>query len=258
MKGRLVYFQTSPDADFWDRHWAGMTQEVYHDAREGRTGFFDSIYAKWLPKDGKILEAGCGMSQQVMALRALGYDCEGVEWGEKTVERVHELCPELPVHQGDVTALNVPDGYYRGYISLGVMEHRKQGPEPFIREARRVVCDDGVFLISVPHFHILRRMKAWGGMFRGDEENLEFYQNAYTVKEFQNILDREGLRVLDTFGYDAQKGLKDEIPGFLRLYDIPWFGKRFRKALRIWPILGNKFGHMIMFVCQKKTSGGIL
>ena len=35
---------------------------------------------------------------------------------------------DLPVREGDVTRLDVRDGSFAGYVSLGVMEHRREGP----------------------------------------------------------------------------------------------------------------------------------
>ena len=85
-----------------------------------------------------------GLGQDVLALRVRGYDAEGVDWGSETVQAVRELYPELPIRASDVTQMEVPDGYYKGYISLGVVEHRQEGPQPFLKEASRVLERDGV------------------------------------------------------------------------------------------------------------------
>lgn len=75
---------------------------------------------------------------RVVTLNARGYDIEGVDYAEETIEQLKVLFPDLPVRVGEVTNLDVEDGHYSGYISLGVIEHCKEGPEPFLREACRV------------------------------------------------------------------------------------------------------------------------
>jgi SAM-dependent methyltransferase len=249
---RLVYYRAGADANFWDRHWqAALTPMVYDDARRGRLGFFESIFARHLPRPGRILEAGCGLGQVVLALRVRGYDCEGVEWGQETVDRVRACWPDLPVRAGDVLHLDVPDRYYQGYVSLGVVEHRQAGPEPFWHEAWRVLADDGVMLVSVPHFHALRRVKAMLGLYHGAANGLGFYQQAFRVAELSRLLQRCGFAVEAVYGYDPHKGLKDDVPLALRLFGLPGAGRRLERLWTRSAWARRYFGHMILFVCRK-------
>jgi SAM-dependent methyltransferase len=173
---RLAYYKTRTDAQFWDEHWkTNLTKEAFLRYQEGYLSFFEKPFEKYLPRTGRILEAGCGIGQYVMALRFRGYDCEGVDWSEQTVDTVTGLFPDLPVHKGDVTRLDVPEGHYQGYISLGVVEHRQAGPQPFLAEAARVLSTGGVLLISVPYFHSLRKLKARLRLYGGSTQGLDFY-----------------------------------------------------------------------------------
>ena len=47
------------------------------------------------------------------------------------VELIKKRYPKLNVKAGDVRNLSVKDGYYSGYISLGVVEHFQIGPEDY-------------------------------------------------------------------------------------------------------------------------------
>lgn len=204
-----------------------------------------------LPRPGRILEAGCGLGQYVLALQARGYECEGVEWGEETVKAVRSIRPDLPIRVGDVTQLDVPAGYYQGYISLGVVEHRQAGPEPFLREAYRVLADDGVMLISVPYFHPLRGLKAQLGLYRGGVDGLSFYQYAFTASEMKAILQQTGFITVKMFVYDGYKGVKDETPLLRRMFHWRGIGWRLQGWLRSWQWAERNLGHMILFVCRK-------
>ncbi|MBP1690855.1 MAG: glycosyltransferase, partial [Bacteroidetes bacterium] len=254
-RGRLAYYREKADAAFWDRHWSAMqSRGAYAEAERGYLGWFERPFATYLPRAGKILEAGCGMGQHVVALRVRGYDAVGIEWAPRTVQAARSIFPTLPVEVGDVTALRVPDAFFAGYVSLGVMEHRREGPEPFLREAFRVLAPDGIAMISVPHFHPLRRAKGLLGAYGGETADLEFYQYAYGVGEFAGHLRAAGFDVLDRWGYDGIKGLKDELPWLRRLLAHERYGPRVRSILARTPQAERWFGHMMLYVCRKPAA----
>jgi SAM-dependent methyltransferase len=193
------------------------------------------------------------MGQYLVALRKRGYDIEGVEWGAETVKAVKSIYPDLPIREADVTKLDVPDGYYRGYISLGVVEHRPEGPEPYLQEAYRVLRPDGVAFVSVPCFHALRRMKARLGLYRGSENGREFYQFAFNKTEFAGILASAGFKIVDHMTYSVFKGLQDEIFLLKWLLSLRGIGWRFKRFLRSRSWIDQNLGHMILFICRKSV-----
>ena len=249
---RLVYYRSQPDAAFWDAHWHSFhPSEVYQIAVQGYLGCFEEPFTHYLPRHGRIIEAGCGLAQHVLALRVRGYDAEGVEWGDATTKAVQAQFPDLPVRQGDVTQLNVPDATCHGYISLGVIEHLQAGPEPFLREAYRVLAPGGVACIAVPYFHPLRRLKAHLGMYQEHPDGLQFYQYAFTPTELAALLRSHGFHVIDRMAYDSYKGIKDETPVVRRMFTWPGIGRRWQQWLQQQRYLDAYLGHMILMVCQK-------
>lgn len=251
---RLVYYRRSADAEFWDNHWqTNFSAKLYRWAEKGELKDFEEPFTRYLPQQGRILEAGCGLSQYVLALRVRGYDCEGVEWGTETVNMVHQFYPDLPIRVGDVTRLETPDGYYDGYISLGVVEHRQAGPDPFLKEAHRVLSDEGILLLSVPYFHPLRRAKARLGLYKGEQMGLSFYQYAFTIEEMSQILQNAGFRVITTFGYSGYKGIKDETPLLRQMVKWRPFDWAFYKLIYRWKWANRHLGHMMLFVCRKNS-----
>lgn len=214
-RGRLCYFREHNTMD-WDEHWAYRIHPGLYQA-PAQLGFL-SFLADYLPRNGPILEAGCGTGVIVHKLRLLGFDCRGVDNAAKTIAAVRSIMPDLPVTAGNVLALDAPDGHYSAYVSLGVVEHREQGPEPFLEEAHRVLAEDGIAIFTVPFFNGLRRLKASCGLFStppGQHET--FYQYAFTAEEFAGILTAKGFRIVEQRGYDPVKGLRDEIRILRRL-----------------------------------------
>ena len=249
---RLAYYRSKPDADFWDTHWRTyLDPKTYGKAECGHLWQFEEVFTAHLPKKGRILEAGCGLGQYVLALRVRGYDVEGVEWAPETVEAVRTRYPDLPIRIGDVTELEVPDGYYSGYISLGVVEHLQKGPEPFLCEAYRVLEPGGVALISVPYCNVLRRFKARLGLYGPRVQGMEFYQYAFTRAEFTSILRSAGFKVFDNILYDIPKGVRDEIPVLRWVFRLRGIGWRLQHLLQSWAWAKRDLGHMILFVCGK-------
>jgi SAM-dependent methyltransferase len=254
-QGRLAYYRAEASGEYWDDVWKKtINVHTYAAAAKGQVGLFefDHFITQFLPRTGRILEAGCGNGHLVLALRTRGYNIEGVEWGQATVDHVRSVRPDLPIRYGDVTALDVPDGHYHGYFSIGVVEHRYEGPEPFLTEAYRILDADGVALISVPYLNPIRALKARLGLYRGQPRDLPFYQYAYSRQEISGYLEKAGFTIIGMTPYDSVKGIKDEIPGLGRLLRTG-IGHRISRVLRgrlFWP-----FGHMLFIACRKSAQG---
>ncbi len=112
-----------------------------------------------LPRDGRVLEAGCGSGHVIEYLQQRGYDIEGVELNAPVVAEVRRRLPHLRIRVGDIAALDCPDGAYAGLLSFGVVEHFRAGPEAPLAEHCRVLRPGGIAVISVPSFTVLRRWK---------------------------------------------------------------------------------------------------
>lgn len=211
--GRLVFYAQEADDAYWDEVWKKNVHDNFFDAyKRGELDYFNDFFPKHLSKNGKVLEAGCGLGQIVVGLNALGYDAEGVDFAQGTITFLQEKFPELRFWLGDLRNLvDTPNGDYQAYISLGVVEHLEDGPEPFLKEAHRILSDDGIILISVPTFNVLRRLKGRLGMYKGNPEGFVFYQYAYNREEFSKILAANGFEIIDWMGYSSYKGLKDEV-----------------------------------------------
>src|SRR5438046_5195514 len=148
-----------------------------------------------LARQGLHLDAGCGAGYCVDALRHYGFMIEGIEFAQDLVDLVHAAKPELPVRHGDVLHIDSPDNHYDTYISIGVVEHRLEGPEPFLSEAFRVLKLGGKILISVPFFGPIRKLKSSLSMYDRKPPDLPFFQYGFTSNEFTNSLQSAGFSI---------------------------------------------------------------
>lgn len=252
--GRLVYYYKEADAAFWDSQWKQMlSQSYYRRYLAGDLEGFERPFTRHLPKEGRILEAGCGVARFVVALRARGYDCVGADFAEETITAVRAILPDLPVVATDVTHMNdVSDGEFAGVVSLGVVEHREAGPEPFLDETWRILSPGGMLLISVPTFNGLRRWRERHGKYNGDVRGMEFYQYAFPPEEFRGYLARAGFRTIAEYPYDPRTGLGEDLPVMRHVARLEVLARVVYRCSRYLPRPLHEFvSHMRLYIAQK-------
>ena len=258
MEGRRIAYYRSDilsDQFFWDEHWSvfnsGSLETFYQPYLNGYLGHgvLADVFIKYLPKQGRILEAGCGLSQHVIALRSRGYDCSGIDFADKTMERVVGLFPQLPVRKGDILQLPYENGSLDAYISLGVVEHFRNGPVPAIHEAARTLKRNGVMIISVPQVFNWRELSA-SPQAAPIPEKFAFYQYAFPPEEFREVLRGEGFAVLAEYGYESHYALRQR---------FSWFKAMIGAVPRLTVMdllidrtfLGRRLGRMRLYVAVK-------
>lgn len=233
---RKVYFPNTQRADqsFWEDLWR---QESLEDAlRYCEIDYLRPIFLKHFPPVGRVLEAGCGLGQYVIYYQNQGYEIYGVDWASGPLRRIKQYQPHAGVLAGDVRQLPFRSKTFKVYYSGGVVEHFEGGPSQVLREAYRVLDDDGLLLITVPYLNIKRlledfihftlkrqplrttRQPVYGHKVaykrqRATEkdntllEGYHFHEYCFTRREFTGFLERAGFRVIRGHGVGIQWGL---------------------------------------------------
>jgi SAM-dependent methyltransferase len=246
----LVYYNQRTHPGYWDELWKNdLRLEFFEQYRAGFLGDFEDIFRRHVPRSGPVVEAGCGLGQWVVALRSRGVDCIGLDYARSTIAAVRRLLPDVPFVSGDLTRLGLRTASCAGVISLGVVEHRPEGPEPFLAEMHRILSPGGRLLISVPYFNALRQWRGRRGAYQEDVAELEFYQYAYSAAEFKGYLTGAGFRVTAHYSYGHRKCLREELAAVRRLPSLPQ-----RVVLRVAdqvPYIRRELGHMQMCIAEK-------
>ncbi|MGA1844951.1 MAG: class I SAM-dependent methyltransferase [bacterium] len=118
----------------------------------------------YMPREGLVVEAGCGLARYVEFLHRKGFRVLGIELDADTIDTVKKLAPHLDVRQGDLLAMDFADGSLAGIICLGVVEHFMEGPARPLRELHRVLKPGAHAVITVPSFNLLRRIRYYLGI----------------------------------------------------------------------------------------------
>lgn len=217
------------------------------------TDYMRSIFLEHLPSSGPILEAGCGLGYYVIYYQELGYQIYGLEWVSEVLRRTKRYRPDAGVLGGDVHHLPFKNKTFKMVFSGGVLEHFELGPSQALREAHRVLDDDGLLLVKVPcvnalrrledFFHLTLRRKTLKSTIRRDgremvhhrvetvgmngppPEGCHFFQYYFTKSGLISILEQSGFEVLKVHGAAIETGLL-EFPWFRALFGRFWPGQR--------------------------------
>jgi len=154
---REFYFDNNPRCVIWDWLWTNRTIEQELEACDIESPPRE-LFLSYLPKEGKIVDAGCGFGKWVIYLKRQGYDIIGIDDNELAVAKVKDFDDSLQVELGDILDVHYPDNSFDAYISMGVIEHFENGPTSALEEAYRVLKPNGLIFISVPTVNVVRRL----------------------------------------------------------------------------------------------------
>ena len=210
---RLVYIGESATPEFWNSHWdAESFKEMIERGKNNR--FVLKTLNKYIPdKKGRILEGGCGRGQVVYCMHVHGYESIGVDFAEKTIEKIKKVIPELDVRVGDVRVLPFPNSYFTAYWSLGVIEHFWDGYHDILEEMRRVLINGGYVFLTFPYMSPLRRLKAKLDLYEefNGEDKESFYQFALDPETVINDFEAIGFKFIGKKSRGGIGGFKEGV-----------------------------------------------
>lgn len=189
--------------EVWSQFWKGLTPESeiqmwdFYGLRHWIT--------KYVPREGKVIEAGCGLGRYVFYLSIFGIDIEGIDFEQNTIDYLNNWKEEKNLTgkfiTGDVTKLPYEGSSLSGYISLGVIEHFIEGPQRPLAEAYRVLRPGGVAIITTPSKSfsyylqriIIEKTKSFVKKIKNKNyKSRPFFQYFYNKKQLKQFVEKEG------------------------------------------------------------------
>jgi SAM-dependent methyltransferase len=98
-------------------------------------------------KPGRILDVGCGPGFLLSAVGA-GWEKHGVELSKLAADHARA---HARIHNGPLADAAYPDGHFDVVVLHHVIEHVAD-PSALVREIRRVLAADGLFILATPNF----------------------------------------------------------------------------------------------------------
>ena len=105
------YYDSSPQMDLWDSMWTTRNIEKEQEACDLETPARD-LFLAYIPKEGRVIDAGCGFGKWVLYLKKLGYDIVGIDNNEIAIAKLKDYERSLQVELGDIPNLNYPDSSF--------------------------------------------------------------------------------------------------------------------------------------------------
>ena len=182
----------------WTQNWESLeVVEVLEIFEYTRVKRLLEIFRSILPREGKILEGGCGLGPWVIKLSELDYD-------SVSINKIREYAPKIHLEACNVEDMPFDDETFDAYMSLGVLEHFCDGPGKAIREANRILKTGGIFLVMLPYLNILERIKLplkkmkKSDLLRrvlGKPRKTFYYECYFGLKEISDLLEFGGFKV---------------------------------------------------------------
>lgn len=206
----LPYFRSTADPDYWSNLWAAQSLENL--LAVANVSPLTRFLERFLRPGMRALEGGCGLGQYVLYFSRKGVSISGIDYSSDAVSTHLSLYPDSDIHHGELEQLRFGDQSFDAYLSIGVIEHYEDRGTRILTEARRVLAEDGLVLLSTPYLNASRRLlrrRIERQQRMVSEAGGTFYQFAFDESTLDGILRAAGFEPVARAYYDAGRGLRD-------------------------------------------------
>ncbi|MBU1119311.1 class I SAM-dependent methyltransferase [Patescibacteria group bacterium] len=170
-------------------------------------------FLKYMPTNGKLLDAGCGNGVDSVYVKKLGFDVVGVDMSEKMLEIARSKYPEIDFRQGDMRKLGFKENELDGIIaSCSLIHIPKKDVLKTLQQFARFLKKEGVIYIQ------LQSGKSEEIFieepFKPDEK---LFLNIFSLTEIECCLVKAGFNIIRKY---ERKSQKNEELEFTKLYVI--------------------------------------
>jgi len=207
-------------------------------------------FLRLLPRQGRILDAGCGLGRWLIYLWDLGYTIQGMDVSADALKAIRDYNKSIPLCQGDVESAPFVNTCFDAIISLGVIEHFEADPSKALREAHRLLKEDGILLLTVPYQNLIRRLiyspfiLLVGRWWKLLGRRRQFMEYRFSKNEITDFVKQAGFQVLhveaDDFTPPKSLGIYSDWSWCIGNRDVRWelntVGKILMRFLGLFPL----------------------
>lgn len=153
-----------------------------------------------------ILDIACGIGygSYLIASSSPGVKVLGIDIEQRAIDYAnkHYKCDNNKFSIGDASNLNLSNKSFDAVVSFETIEHINQ-PKLFIENVKRVLKNDGIFIVSSPNQTTLPFDKA----------KYPFHHQHFTSDELSKLLIDSGFEIVDVYsqpGKESEKVIKND------------------------------------------------
>lgn len=185
------------------------------------------LIEKYFPREGKILDIGCGAGRTTFGLAKLGYeDIIGIDITpgmiEKAKNNTRKLGEDILFEVGDACNLKYRDNYFAGCLFSfnGIMQipERDKRIEAF-KEIHRVLRKNGVFIFST---HVRDSDPEWKSFWEEEKERWAKGEQDSRIFEYGDRIVEEDGRLIFLHFPDREEVVSYLKAAGLKLIDEVW------------------------------------
>jgi ubiquinone/menaquinone biosynthesis C-methylase UbiE len=148
-------------------------------------------------KNGVLLDVGCATGAFLSCAQEAGWDTRGVDVSDFALE-VCRTKRNLCVKKGTLEEVNFPERFFDVICASDILEHT-QNPLSFLREAGRILKDDGILYFALPDFGSLH-YQLMSLISRFNHKNyfvLPHHLYHFTSRTLEKLLSKAGFSILE-------------------------------------------------------------
>jgi ubiquinone/menaquinone biosynthesis C-methylase UbiE len=140
---------------------------------------------------GRLLDVGCAEGLFLELAAKDGWDVTGTEISHYAVRHGKEKLG-MNVIQGELSDMKFSDSSFDAVTMWHVLEHTVN-PIDVLREIRRILKDNGVFIMAIPNLHNILSQIAYRVLFDPDDRELHLYH--FTPETIRLASEKAGFTV---------------------------------------------------------------
>ena len=153
---------------------------VTHFVEKGLIDDKDQWRIKWLIKDfkgGRLLDLGCGVSSlQLIAAQVKDSEVHALDFADLYISIISNIVENMSLHSVKFVSSRVEktpyEDKYFDYIVMGELLEHCEDPYEVIKEAKRILKDDGLIAISTPNNETIEKHKEKNHIWGINEEDI--------------------------------------------------------------------------------------
>ncbi|MFW9852876.1 MAG: class I SAM-dependent methyltransferase [Candidatus Thorarchaeota archaeon] len=148
-------------------------------------------FIELLPKEGKILDVGCGTGYGARYMVEKGYSVIGVDISVSMLEIAKKNVPEAEFIEADMTKLTFPDNSFDGIVSLYAIFHvSREKHEKLFQDLHRMLKTGGILFFCTNYNESEET---------DDYLGAEIFWSSYSSEKTLQMLEQIGFEII----YDA-------------------------------------------------------